>query len=194
MLPTWTTPDGVKITNDPVAYTKTTSFNAGNGVTTEGFTWQRIYDGKEKIYFKVDGDHGADMDWDVDGSVQVVYFFKEVNNVKTEAAAVAVKTTADKIYSVDVPAGEWTHMIIVRCNKSLLDYSNPLVNMWEKKDDGKRDICWGQTGDIAIRNGTEDTNHRADISMNYYFGFVKGESDGEWGVYPRDLEFPENPS
>ena len=183
MLPFWVTPDGIEVTNDPVGFTKIANYNA-NGTTIEGFSWNRVYDGAEKIYVKISGKHGmgGNDDWDGAGAVQILYFYNQnipeqsANGSYRYACAVASRTSTATIFAADVPVGEWTHVIIIRCQPGTTAENFS----WDKK--------WTQTTDIAIKNSTT-SNSRTDISTNYIKLFnAQGtyEDRYEWGIFPTD--------
>ncbi len=186
MLPTWTTLDGVVVTNDPVAFTRKDDFGGEGENTYGGFGWQRVFDGKETIYVNVTLDW-----WENAGAATVYYFFDETDQIGTDEwgnpkyrnkAVLATETAVDNLYVAAVPEGKWTHMIIVRCNSATLNAD--LSNMWDYYGpDDSRNVKWNQTGNNAIPKSS-DSGTAANISFNYVPGFYEGDTNINWGIYP----------
>ena len=166
MLPTWTTPDSVKIYNNGLTFTKNSDTSDGENL----YTWARSFDGTEKMYFNLNGNHGmgGEDEWK-DYAAQIVHFVGP-NGVDDDVRAYEIGSTG--VFAISVPAGNWTEFLLVRCDSGSLnaDFSN----MWNNG------VKWNQTGNIPIPNPSSGYSSY----VNYLTDFTAGGTTGTWSYYP----------
>lgn len=134
-------------------------FGVGNLWGTE-----RTFAGTEKFYFNADIKYSDDNShwWPSDGKV-FAYFYRSVEGddpFSWSDEAVQLKTSAGNTYngicSVTVPAGTWSHVIIVSQNSNEAD-----LPKWDAKIK--------QTGDIVL-----------DATRNYIYGLKENDNSASW--------------
>jgi len=185
MIPAWTTPDGVTVTNDPVYYTpcqSTTKKYNSNGTengtySIKAFTWARTYDGKETFF--VDAAGGKKMDdnntpWDTKDGAEIRIRFNDGSNWSDYV--VMTKTDKDlnnHMYMAVVPAGTWQYVQI--CRFAPEGHENA----------GQR---WTATAKIPIPNGSTKSP-RACISQNCVYSFYPYNEDPDGNTVNKDFSF-----
>ncbi len=186
MIPSWTTPDGITVTNDPVYFdfdndSTAAVFNGGQAAGTEkaqALTWRRVYDGKETMYFDFGGGTGVGGGWLSAGAKIVVRFCG--TNTSKDVRPVQISGT---VYGVTVPAGDWDRFLIIRCSPALNDSTLEII--WE----GSNKNVWNQTWDIPLLTSAK-SNGRADLSANFVTEFHERYEEGAdgtkatWAIYP----------
>lgn len=182
MLPTWTTLDGVEVTNDPVAFTRKDNYGGEGENTYGGFGWQRVYDGNETIYVDTSKASGLGNAWWDDGSSVVRIRFKN-DSSKTAwiTMTVAAYEQSYHILAATVPCGDWTH-----------------VQLYRENPQGANSTWHNRTGWMTIPNAESSQN--ANISANCISEYYKydgydyedddyedndtGTTDSSWSIYP----------
>ena len=120
---------------------------------------ERSYDGTEQLYV----DLGAVSWWQDNSPTQRAYFFGE-NGI----AWALLEPEEGTVYKTAVPAGTWTHVILVRCNPA-----------YQGEDYWSADSKWNQTGDIAL-----------DSEKNFLQSFGENSAEAVWGTWPAEAPEP----
>ena len=195
MVPTWTTLDGVTVSNNGL------TIQIGASGKQDSISWKRNYDGTEKLYVNIksakDYSNNTDMNWLADGAVPMVYVYGEVQQwVELK------KTSVSGIYQITVPAGKETGLIITRNSPTCYDtqYDAQIANgdpnndkdIWYPAygDPSKFHIVWNKTPDIKVPSSAEDTPNY-DCTVNYISAFgIGGNASCTWADYLSDQTTP----
>ena len=170
VVPTYTTPDGVKVTNNGLNFAPNSNREEGGKL----YTWTRHFDGTEIMYFDYNG--GTGVNWTQDAVQQMAYFFKGSGNTATHAW-VKMEYVSNGLHFCKVPEGDWEHVILVRMDGAPV---GPDANgeYWyrEANDD--------QTGDIPLNSTSDGSDQEFSSNANYIVKFAKGSATVDWAYYP----------
>lgn len=161
MLPGWVTLDGIAIYNNGTYwhYIEDAAENAQIG-------WAHSYNDDERLYF----DLSAVSGW-TDGAVpQKAYFFKGSGESAVHAW-VDMKYISGGLHYVNVPVGDWEHVIIVRINPNAGYNPNDESTFWGAKQK--------QSGDIPL-----NTENSVKSNNNFISRFGEGSAVVTWAYYP----------
>ena len=182
MLPYWTTPDGVTIHNNALYWEKAP--NAQDG--TPRMTWQRVFDGTEKLYVNTNtaniaAEGDGRFNWRDDNAVIEIMFAKDEDVAGPGASAVLVlpETEIQDLSAITVPAGEWTKVLICRMSPSFYENwmnNNPAETTAHNFPDAGEGR-WDKTEAIQLTalTGSHD---------NYLKLYYGGSDFSKWGNYP----------
>ena len=191
MVPTWTTLDGVTISNNGL------TIQIGASGKQDSISWKRNYDGTEKLYVNIksakDYSNNTNMDWLADGVVPMAYVFGEGENW-----CELKKTSVSGIYQFTVPAGKQTGIVLTRNSADAYNsaydayvvYNNDGGWYPEYGNPSKFHIVWNKTPDIKVPSSAEDTPNY-DCTVNYISAFGIGNNASyTWADYLSDQTTP----
>ena len=191
MVPTWTTLDGVTVSNNGL------TIQIGASGKQDSISWKRNYDGTEKLYVNIKGakdfEHNTAMNWLADGAVPMVYVYGEVTQwVELK------KTSVRGIYQITVPAGKETGLIITRNSPTGYDTEQIAREINNNDNDGwypaygdpsKYHIVYNKTPDILVPNSATTPDYGC--TVNYISAFGIGSSaTTTWADYLSDQTTP----
>ena len=169
--PKWTTLDGITVDQQ----TKLYMINNVPDKITSTLAAGRTFDGQEKLTIRVHGG-AAPVSWwgnnsylvpgnETKNTKHMAYFFIEDGENSAHQWAELTPTDDSNYFSVTVPAGTWSTMVLLRVNKDC-----PEENYWTRG----QEYMFNQTGNIPI-DATKNT-------LETYYERESGH-DGNGGIW-----------